>query len=552
MKKVLLLLSCCLLQHTLCADSKTAQNIHRYIWANYNQFGGKVAAAQQWYNKLLTSHASVYMYKGYVTLLFQTGQFQKIVQLIPQLDTTFSDDPKVQLMFALALAKTNNQHAANERLIKINDQFKSNQEIAFYTANVYLSRKEPKNALIVIDNLLNSSARKPTNFIFHFLKSQIYVQINNKPKALESVKRSLDMQPKFDKGWLLYALLKEEIGNLDDAINGYTTFLELTGGSNKQVAKHLLGLVIKQKVLQQGNKPLIMSASCFEKALMLYEQKEYSQALKQIDACLKEKPNDTDSKLLKIQILSSMNNYTQAIDLLVSWIHNEPTNHMWYTTLHLLSRTRMKEDQVIKAFERIATKQPTNILPMLYAADLYIRTHNTTAALPALKKAHTLTHDTSLKTKILFQMGIIYYDNQQFDSMKSVCQEGKKLNTNFPPLLNLLAYYYAGKGKNITEAQKLIDTVLTTDKNNPHFLDTQAYIFYKQHNYDKALNILHSIAPKAPHDTTILTHLSKTHFKQGNIKKALDTLEQAVKITKSAQEKKKLEQLQTRWNIQQP
>ena len=42
--------------------------------------------------------------------------------------------------------------------------------------------------------------------------------------------------------------------------------------------------------------------------------------------------------------------------------------------------------------------------------------------------------------------------------------EGKKLNQDFPPLLNLLAYYYVSKEKKFKEAEKeLIHRALQTE-----------------------------------------------------------------------------------------
>ena len=52
------------------------------------------------------------------------------------------------------------------RLIMLNEQNKSNQELAFKVVQMYLERAEPENALKVINNLLNSSPRRPNNFIF--------------------------------------------------------------------------------------------------------------------------------------------------------------------------------------------------------------------------------------------------------------------------------------------------------------------------------------------------------------------------------------------------
>src|SRR2546430_2720766 len=84
---------------------------------------------------------------------------------------------------------------ADDRFIRLNDKHKTNPELAFNAANSYLRRKEPENALKVINNYLNNSPRKPTNFLFHFMIAQIQLQLNNKEEALKSVQKSLEMHP---------------------------------------------------------------------------------------------------------------------------------------------------------------------------------------------------------------------------------------------------------------------------------------------------------------------------------------------------------------------
>src|SRR5579872_344482 len=156
-------------------------SFQRYLKANYDYFSGNVKSAQQWYQSLLDSQCSLYTYKGYLTLLFDTKQYNNIVELIPSLDKKFEKDPDVQLLFALALEQTKQTKQADERLIKLSSTFKTNSEITLRTAQTYLRRKEPENALLTVDSFLNNSPRKPNNFIFYFLKSQIHLQINQLP-----------------------------------------------------------------------------------------------------------------------------------------------------------------------------------------------------------------------------------------------------------------------------------------------------------------------------------------------------------------------------------
>src|SRR5205085_11275341 len=123
--------------------------------------------------KLMCSKPDIAVYKGYIAFLFGIRAYAYIVQQIPQLEERFKDDVEMNLIFAQALQKNGKEKESEERFIGLGNRFKTNQTVIFQVARIYVSRKEPENAISAIDGLLNSSPKRPNNFIFHFLKAQI-------------------------------------------------------------------------------------------------------------------------------------------------------------------------------------------------------------------------------------------------------------------------------------------------------------------------------------------------------------------------------------------
>jgi len=525
-----------------------ASDIHKYLWANYHQFSGHAPEAHKWYQGVLESGSSIYAYKGYVHFLHDIGQFQQILVLIPKLSQIFSDDVDLQLIFSQTLLNAGKVDEADKLILGLQDKNTSHQEVSFQAAQIYLRRKEPEQALAVIDKYFNNSVRRPNDFIFHFFKSQIYMQLNCKHDALASVRRSVEMYPRFDKGWLLFAMLEEQAGNLEQAIKGYSAFLELTNTNNNEVHNHLLSLMFKQKLAEQNSSNPINTKGSFEKTLLNFKQQNFHQALGCVDECLVQQPADVQARLLKIQILAGMNQYKKAADVVKDWIEQEPHNTLWYQTLHTLCRMGLENSVAIDILQKVAAQDPQLQYPTLYMADLYLRSANTDKAMEFLHIALDKVSDAVVKTKILYQIAIIHYEHQRYAEMKTVLEQGLQLQTDYPPLLNLLSYYYATKGNNLILAQKYIDVVLKQDKDNPHFLDTQARIYYKQELYYQAQDILERIAQKAPDDITILKHLSKTLFQQGLREQAQTIAQNALTVAQTSQEKNKIEHLLKRWS----
>lgn len=497
-------------------DDTISKNIHQYFLAQYAEQGGKLAQAEQHYKILLTTpNHPVQAYKGYAHYLAASNQFATIIDLTPKLDKDFPKDPIVQMAIAMALERTGSQDDAIKRVITLAEYYPGNQEIVFHAAQAYVARKELENAITVIDKFIDNSVQTPNVFMFHFLKAQIYLQMNKKKEALAACEQSKKVNPHFDKAHLLCAMLEEQLGNVENAIKGYSTFLDLVG-QDESIQQHVMNLMFQQKMNQEKVTVINISPPCLKKALDLFGQKQPRQALEQLDTCLKEKPNDADARLLKLQILSSLNQWSSIVTSLTTWMLEEPTNQIWFKMLHTLGMQQSQSKDVFNVLHKIEKKHPSATMPVMYLADMYLRSNKIPAALHYLKKLTTLSNDPALKTKALYQMGILYYDQHQFDLMKAVLEQGYSLKQDFAPLCNLLAYYYAGKGKNLSKAQELINIALNKDPDNAHYKDTQAHIWYKRGDYKKAHEYLEPVATITADDNVIAKHIKKLKIKIDN------------------------------------
>ena len=524
------------LMHSAQGKTIKPRNLQNYMKAIIDSNYGNTQAAHTRYKNIFDSKGSVYTYKGYINLLYETRNYKEILGLIPQLENTFKDDPALQLIFAKTLEHTGQHKKASEKFVKLNTKYPYDTEIAFITAQVYINKKELENALHVIDKLLNNMPRKPNNFIFYYLKAQIYLSLVKQKNASEAIKMCVELHPHFDKGWLLFATLNEQTGAMNEAIKGYTTFLELSNTPNKTVEQHLLSLIFKQKSIEEKKSSFVVQASCFEQAMLLFGQKQYNRALKQVNKCLGQTPDDTETRLLKVQILMSMHKSDVALDTLYDWMLAEPANNTWYDIFHLVTRTTQQYPKAIAILEYIEKQKHQESLPILYLADFYTRTNQIKKAIAYHKRALRLSKSDKLKVKLLFHLSSIYYNNEQFNDMKVTLEECTKLKP-LPIADNLLAYYYATKEKKFDLAQKFINKALAKEPKNAQFLDTQAIIYYKQKKYSQAATLFETIIKTAPYDYTILVHLGKTYTKLGKQKQAQLTLKEAKKYAHSQQEK---------------
>ncbi len=524
---------------TIFADNTTT--FHHYLWANYKHFSGKKEQARDWYKRLFSTKQSPYTYKGYLDFLYDTQQFNIITALIPSLNKKFEKDEEIQLLFANALEKTNKIKEADNHIIKLSQLFKTNSEITLRATQTYMRRKEPENALLTIDSFLNNVPRQPHNFVFYFLKTQIYLQLSKFTDALHSVKMCLELHPHFDKGWLLCASLSEKEGKIEEALAGYAHFLELSP-HNPVIEKHLCSLTLKYNAIHNNNAVLLSNKINIENALALFKQQRYPQALIHINSCIDLSPHDIECKLLKLQILSTMKKFDQLISTLTEWITQEPDNVVWPQSLYLLTYNNMPRITAITALQTCAQSNKHNPWINLYCADLYMRESLPEHAIGCLNSALQCPLDTQLRVKTLYQLALLHYEKGNHQSMRVNLENAYELDKDSAHLNNALAYYWATKGKNSTKARQFIEVSLRADNTNPYFLDTHALILYKEKKYHEAQKILESI--EHHHNGTMLLHLAKVHYSLNNKENAHALTKKAQLLAKNYHEKKALNKME--------
>ncbi len=545
MKKVLVVF---LIIQVMNATQPT-QNLHRYMLANYYQFAGDLKNAGHWYSQIAPDKSSWHIYTGYIPFLAANNSFVEIVTLIPQLDEHFKNNQEIQFFFATALEKIGRKQEAHQRLAALNEQFKSNQTLAFETVKMYLERGEPENALKVIDNLLNNGPRRTNNYIFYFMRSQILLQLNKKADALIALQHCIEMYPKFDKSWLLYAAIQEQEGKIEEAIKGYSTFLETTTEPHADIERHLLGLAFRQKLMQNQTLRLGQdtAAICLAQAIQSFEKKEYAHALVSVDKCLAQAPKDPQARLMKIQILANRDQFDHATQLLAEWmIHDDLA--LWLKTLHLLCYLGLPYKKALEALELVEKKKGSSVQLALYKADLALRDTDQAYALKALQNLNTLTLDAPTKSQIALQIAIIYYDQHNSTAAQKTLEDALVLPAVYPPVYNLLAYIYASDERKRSSALSLIEKALEKDADNPHFLDTKAYILYQQKQYDQALPILQKVAAVCPTDYSILNHLGQCYFQVGKKPQAIKTMHAAQTVAKTAAEQTDAKMFINQWD----
>lgn len=477
------------------ADATTYQHA---ILANYYLQEGNSRHAARHFGHLRAEAHSPYALEGYVYDLFRRKQFHEIVRMIPELTEPFADNPAIRLLFAHALANTGDGHAASAAYVALNQSFPANQEAAFYAANASFDAGQHNRALQIIDTFLNKSNPQPKHFIFHYLKSQIYAQLDDSTNAVTSIKESLELYPQFGQGQLLLGMLQQQARQCTPSAGPSTT-----KRADKKLATRMSALVAAPaKTLERDDDDL-------EYAFHLCENGQHTHALAYLNRYLTHHPDDEAALLLKINVLSACNDAPASQALFKELLTKHADNELWFNALHLLHRTGQARSYAIDLLKDVAHQQPRNFYAALYLGDLYAQEKETENALTHLQRACDQTRDTKMQSKILFQMGLLCYHAKRYDQMCTLLDRAHRFGHHGPSIDNLLAYYYAKRGNDMGKAQELLNRALKAKPGSVHFLDTQAMIWAQSGKLDEAQKLLQKLGAQAQTDEHILRHLRK-------------------------------------------
>lgn len=515
------------------------------FWGHYNRLSKRSDVAHEYFNKLIKTGWYRPGYEGLVLNLSDTHNFYPILNLESEIATHLSDNPEIQLTFVKACEACNQTAKAEKLLMNLEQYTTSHQEIAYGAAMAYIRHNQPEKSLSLIRQYLQAhEEEKPHDFIFYFLESQIYMNLKQPEKAKESITRALELNPQFDQGWLLSGLIHELAGQIDQAIKGYQTFLDLVG-KDEQVEQQIIRLMMQKKAPAIPN---ITVQELVERAMMHYHNRQFTAALNIINKCLAADPSCKAAILLKLDILSQTGKYAEAIELLENLIAYQPANPEWYRALHILYHASPYKEQIIHMLKKNESLYDQQILPLLYYADIMLLEKQYAQAVASLKKALYKVQSNELKAKILYQIARAYYDSGNVTPLAQIAQQALSFNHSYTPLFNILAYYYATKGKDLPAAQKFINKALYFEHNNIHYLDTQALIWYKNGSLKKSVTLLKKLYTSYPHDFYIRKHLSKALYKLGSKQDALHLLKGAESLTTDSYQKERTLKLFKRWN----
>ena len=191
-------------------------------------------------------------------------------------------------------------------------------------------------------------------------------------------------------------------------------------------------------------------------------------------------------------------------------------NHFY---LGRIAALREEYDIAVEEFKIVTQLADTVAENWLDLAFAYRKLEDTASEIQTYKHGLARVKDEQSAEKLLFTLGAAYERSNMFDSAIAIFNTLVIEKPENHQALNYLGYMLADKGVELMRAKELIEKALELAPDNPAYLDSYGWVFYRLGEYKKAKKYLEQAAGLTK-DAVIFNHLGDAYDALGDTKKA--------------------------------
>ncbi len=260
------------------------------------------------------------------------------------------------------------------------------------------------------------------------------------------------------------------------------------------------------------------------RALVLNDMGRTDEAIALLEAYLEEEPDADDVKYALIGIYTQTKQYDKALGAIAHVLEQRPDEpRAIVQKAFVLEETGRVEEAIALLREKIGKRSD------------YTRYYEALALILAdgdrLDEAIDVLHE-ALKVdpdniSLRFSLGTYYGRLEKHDEAIAQMQKILEQDENNSEALNFIGYTWAELGVRLDDAEVLIKRALELDPDNGYITDSLGWVYYKKHDYERAVTTLERAVQLITSEPIIVEHLGDAYLEIGEREKALDAYRRA-------------------------
>lgn len=393
---------------------------------------------------------------------------------------------------------------AYKTLDKLEDSWGVSSEITMQKVDLLLKQKKEKDAIAEVQSLI---AAEPSNPSYKDKLAQLYDQLGQKEEAKKIYDDLINSSPD-DAKVLMRA-------------SSYYLRQNDTAGFQRIIKKIVANPKIDQSVRMSMLMPLI--------ELNARDTNYINNEIIPLVRSLKESQQDhKETAGMYADVLYGAKQYKLAASAYRDYLKIDQSKYASWFNLMLCHSSLNNLDSVISVANESFDYFPNNAFTHYFKGTAEYQKKDYAGSISSLQNAIDLEPERDLKAQIFSMLGDSYNSLKDYKNADKNFDEALKINED-AGTLNNYAYYLSLRQDRLEDALAMSAKSLKLSPGNKTFLDTYGWILYKQGEYKKALSYLMQ-AVEGADDADVLEHLGDVHFKLNDTKKAMEYWQEAKRI----------------------
>lgn len=367
----------------------------------------------------------------------------------------------------------------------------SDFEVLMRRAEVCLLRGQPQRALDAYNRFEEQYGASESTIL---QKARIYHLMQAREQSYEEMERLIAENPRNVAYVILLGDLYLDGERYDDA---YRTYMQARAVDPENESLHLSLLNYYRKkddwtsYLQQADTVLFHSDLPVDTRLSVlpYVVQILAEDSARLDTLMTRLcdlyPNDADLRKLYSEILIHAGDYTRAQEQLEVAIDIAPDEDLWQRLFSILAEKNDNEALIEAARRAIAQSPDVGCYYLIIASSQLVagRYDEAEATLQAGLDVPKIGSDPLMRSEFYTLYGDIAFRRDMTDEAFAYYDKALENNPKNYGALNNYSYYLALLGRDLDKAERMSGEVIKANPENATYLDTYAWVYFKQGRY---------------------------------------------------------------------
>lgn len=403
-----------------------------------------------------------------------------------------------------------------------------------------VERADDQTAANAVDALQQAAFANPDNTELIALLAQVQIRTGKTEEGIKTLRETISKLEGKDKTaaanlQIMLGDIYVEGGKYDLAITTYQNALSLRGIENNQLVtddERDFAYQVYDKITQS-----------FKKAGKINEAKVFLENARPMFG-----KSDVFIDRQLFELLREIGRRDEALDILRTTRARFPADYSLLRLEASILTELGKVDEGVKLIQPLIGKtsetpslMTDDFINYIFISGLYTQAKRGADAIKTANLAYNAARGDERKQIARLTLATAQQMSGDYAGAEKTLRDILKQTPNNPIALNNLGYFLLERDEKYDEALNFIRQAVAIDENNPSYLDSLGWAYFKLGKYDEAEKHLKKAAKLDSNSATIQEHLGDVYAKQKKLDLAKEYWRKALKLTSDGAEVSRLE-----------